>query len=104
MNLVIKDIEMPLCCDDCFAYDGDGDYPYCRITHRMMGYTFQATQYHMLHCPLHIQLTTDDTSYWADMPRGALQTKCAHCNSMHSIFEHNKYCPNCGRRMTNGTN
>ena len=33
-------IDMPSCCDECFALDDNGDYPMCRITQEQRGYTF----------------------------------------------------------------
>lgn len=43
---------MPQCCDDCFAFDISGDYPYCRISHCTVGYNFDAMHRRMPNCPL----------------------------------------------------
>lgn len=43
---------MPRCCDDCFAFDDSGDYPYCRIRQYSAGYTFEHTKRRMSDCPL----------------------------------------------------
>jgi hypothetical protein len=50
--IAIKDIEMPSCCDECFALDDNSDYPMCRITHDQRGYTFNALNKRMDSCPL----------------------------------------------------
>ena len=43
---------MPQCCDDCFAFDDSGDYPYCRILHYSAGYTFESAKRRLNYCPL----------------------------------------------------
>lgn len=50
-DLVIKGMEMPTCCDQCFALDDDGDYPMCRITHETRGYNFRVRELRMDKCP-----------------------------------------------------
>ena len=50
--IAIKDVEMPSCCDECFALDDNGDYPMCRITHDQRGYTFNVLNKRMDSCPL----------------------------------------------------
>lgn len=46
------DRPMPQCCDDCFAFDDSGDYPYCRISQYSTGYTFEPAKHRMFNCPL----------------------------------------------------
>ena len=46
------DIEMPTCCDQCFALDERGDYPFCIISHSSRGYTFRKQEMRMPDCPL----------------------------------------------------
>lgn len=46
------DMPMPRYCDECFALDDNGDYPYCRISHDQRGYTFNVRQNRMPSCPL----------------------------------------------------
>ena len=38
MNKAILTIDMPDCCDKCFALDDNSDYPMCLITHEQRGY------------------------------------------------------------------
>ena len=52
MAIAIKDIKMPRCCDECFALDDSGDYPYCKIKQTSTGYTFNAREKRMSNCPL----------------------------------------------------
>lgn len=53
------DMEMPVCCDECFALDDHGDYPFCLITHQQMGYNFRTREQKMSKCPL--EEVEDDT-------------------------------------------
>ncbi len=45
-------IDMPSCCDECFALDDNGDYPFCLITHEQRGYNFRTREQRMPKCPL----------------------------------------------------
>lgn len=52
MNKATLVIDMPSCCNECFALDDNGDYPYCIITGEVRGYTFRAREQKMDKCPL----------------------------------------------------
>ena len=52
MNKAILVIDMPSCCDECFALDDNGDYPLCLITQEQRGYTFRTREQKMDRCPL----------------------------------------------------
>ena len=52
MNKAILVIDMPPCCDKCFALDDNGDYPVCLITQEQRGYTFRTREQKMDKCPL----------------------------------------------------
>ena len=52
MSILIKGMEMPTRCADCWALDDYGDYPRCRITGEQHGYTFGYREYRMPNCPL----------------------------------------------------
>ena len=52
MNKAVLVIDMPSCCDECFALDNRGDYPMCRITQEQRGYTFRIRECRMDKCPL----------------------------------------------------
>jgi hypothetical protein len=58
------DMEMPKCCDECFALDDHGDYPFCLISQDQRGYTFNTKEKRMPTCPLKAQeprvMTVDD--------------------------------------------
>ena len=43
---------MPKCCDECFALDDNGDYPFCLISQEQRGYTFPIREKRMPNCPL----------------------------------------------------
>ena len=49
------DMPMPKCCDECFALDDHGDYPFCLISKDQRGYTFNVREKRMPTCPLKAQ-------------------------------------------------
>lgn len=73
------DIQMPTCCDECFALDEHGDYPFCLISHDQRGYTFNTHKNKMPTCPLK-----------AHEPLSVLQREPS-CTSGQV-----GYCPKCG--------
>ncbi len=52
MSKAILVIDMPSCCEECFALDFHGDYPRCIITDEQRGYTFNTRTQRMTYCPL----------------------------------------------------
>lgn len=52
MSKAILMIDMPSCCDECFALDDNSDYPVCLITQEQRGYTFRTREQKMDRCPL----------------------------------------------------
>ena len=53
MSVIIKNMDMPKCCNDCFALNEyDGDYPVCIITQEQRGYSFEKREKRMDRCPL----------------------------------------------------
>lgn len=52
MSKAILMIDMPSCCNECFALDDNGDYPVCLITQEQRGYTFRTREQKMDGCPL----------------------------------------------------
>ena len=52
MGVYIKGMSMPECCDKCFAFDDNVDYPFCLITQTQRGYNFNARERIMDKCPL----------------------------------------------------
>ena len=52
MSVLIKGMEMPTSCDNCWALDDYGDYPRCRITEEQRGYNFPIREKRMDNCPL----------------------------------------------------
>ena len=52
MSVLIKDMEMPKNCDNCWALDDYGDYPRCLITEEQRGYNFPIREKRMDNCPL----------------------------------------------------
>lgn len=75
MNKAILVIDMPRCCDECFALDDNGDYPFCLITQEQRGYTFRTREKKMDKCPLKPmpkKLEGNDSIYyqWGDYEDG----------------------------------
>ena len=52
MSKAVLVMDMPSCCDECFALDDNGDYPMCIITQEQRGYTFKTREQKMDRCPL----------------------------------------------------
>ena len=52
MSKAILVIDMPSCCDECFALDDNGDYPFCIVTQEQRGYNFRTREQKMDRCPL----------------------------------------------------
>lgn len=50
--MITIDMEMPTCCNECFALDDHGDYPCCLITQESRGYNFDIFTKRMNSCPL----------------------------------------------------
>ena len=57
MNILIKGMERPKNCDECWALDDNGDYPMCLITQEQRGYDFNTRAKVMDRCPL-IEIVT----------------------------------------------
>ena len=66
MNKAILVIDMPNCCDKCFALDDNGDYPKCIITGETKGYTFRTREQKMDKCPLKPMPEKTDVPDWDD--------------------------------------
>ena len=52
MSIVIKNMQMPSCCNECPMLDDNGDYPFCILTKDQRGYTFDTLSRRMDSCPL----------------------------------------------------
>lgn len=75
MKKAVLVIDMPNCCDECFALDDNGDYPFCLITQEQRGYTFRTREQKMDKCPfkpLPEKLEGNDSIYyqWGDYEDG----------------------------------
>ena len=55
VGMIQIDMSMPKCCDECFALDEHGDYPFCLISHDQRGYNFNVREKRMTTCPLKSQ-------------------------------------------------
>ena len=98
------DIPMPKCCDECFALDEYGDYPFCRITQDQRGYNFRTREQRMPSCPMKEQEAVEPTpTYYVrtlDNRYYSQIWECGNCgeNLPGARFD-TKYCPNCGRKV-----
>ena len=87
---------MPQCCDDCFAFDDRGDYPYCLISQYSTGYTFDSAKRRMNYCPLIEEEPIPDAKYIVK-PRMDITRYCDENKTMSvSTF----YCPVCSAIIT----
>ena len=99
--ILIKGMEMPKSCDNCWALDDYGDYPRCRITEEQRGYNFPIRDKRMDKCPL-IEVPEDVApvvhGHWIIRDRKRYLISCSNCNwiNVHGKFD---YCPSCGAKM-----
>ena len=66
MSKAILVMDMPNCCDQCFAFDDNGDYPLCIITQEQRGYTFKPRERKMDKCPLRSMPEKIEVPEWDD--------------------------------------
>ena len=98
------DMKIPECCDQCFALDDTGDYPYCMISHDSRGYTFPIFEKRMESCPLKEQAITHEQAIDYLISTGWLQK---HDRIISQPVEatplakdkHHWYCGRCGCRI-----
>ena len=89
------DMPMPTCCDECFALDDHGDYPFCLISQDQRGYTFNTRKNRMPTCPLKAQEPRIEPIQ--DMVGDALFWVCGKCGC--DIKSSDRYCSNCGKAV-----
>lgn len=82
---------MPQCCDDCFAFDDRGDYPYCLISQYSAGYTFESSKHRMSYCPLIEEEPTPDIKCSVRPQMGITRSYGENKTLSISTF----YCPVC---------
>jgi hypothetical protein len=92
MSILIRDMKMPRCCDECWAMDDYGDYPRCRITGEQHGYPFRYEEYRMPDCPLR-PAPEEKHGRWIISNGNVCCSECGEPN-----MEWN-FCPFCGARM-----
>lgn len=88
---------MPQCCDDCFAFDDRGDYPYCRILHYSAGYTFDSANRRLNYCPLIEEESMPDVKC---MLRPRMDITRYYGEKNQVMFTSSFYCPVCGAIIT----
>ncbi len=106
-SVLIRNLELPKECDECWAYDDNHDYPHCNITHSSMGFKWKPYGQRMPNCPLsevvekfkenspgcavcrELRFKDDDCLYFQ------------HRYEAGTLFEklHIHYCPICGRDL-----
>ena len=98
-DVLIKDMEMPSVCDECWALDESGDYPMCRITRETRGYNFHTCEKIMDKCPL----VEVPHGHWVGIDDYPFETwecdRCGHIENGDDVQERCHYCPNCGAKM-----
>ena len=93
------DIKMPKCCDECFALDDHGDYPFCLISQDQRGYTFNTKEKRMPTCPLKAQEPVKPLKMAIDHVRKepvVFSYECPVC--MCGLQRHWVACPICGTK------
>ena len=112
MSVLIRGMEMPTSCDNCWALDDYGDYPRCRITEEQRGYNFPVREKRMDKCPLvpaadvapvqhgRWKVTKEEINWYLSITK----TVCSECGKdafYDDCYGYIKtdYCPNCGSIM-----
>lgn len=110
--ILIKNLEMPKCCEDCFALDDYyNTYLMCKISCQKVGYRFQSKKFKMSQCPLvEVKLENgkfimpSQKPYWIkgkfiddDFRYNDRSYKCSNCGHITNYPE--KICPSCGKEM-----
>lgn len=96
---------MPNCCNECFAFDDNGDYPFCLITRHSRGYRFNVRANRMPDCPLIARpkarwiLSTFQNE--EDNANNNYQYNCSNCDcgDVHVKGFRVPYCWHCGAEM-----
>ena len=113
MSKAILVIDMPNCCDECFALDDHYDYPMCLITQEQRGYNFNIKERKMDKCPLKYlpeKFKGNDSIYyqWGDYEDGhndCLDDILSEFRTDKNICftgANNSYCNNCINHYKNG--
>ena len=91
------DMEMPKCCDECFALDDHGDYPFCLISQDQRGYTFNTKEKRMPTCPLKAQ-EPSAVHVTAEIYYRKIGN-CPNCGKPINSGDYPNYCGLCGRAV-----
>lgn len=70
MSKAVLVIDMPSCCDECFALEDRFDYPMCLITYEQKGYNFRTREQKMNKCPLKPLPEEDNDEHLSEWGRG----------------------------------
>ena len=89
------DISMPKCCDECFALDEHGDYPFCLISQDQRGYTFNTHEKRMPTCPLKEVEALDVCAVNYD--GSIILFSCRACNTQ--VLYGQGFCHMCGKQI-----
>lgn len=91
------DMQMPACCDKCFALDDHGDYPFCLISQDQRGYTFNTREKRMPTCPLKAQEPVEPILKREGWNKHHNDYVCPVCDQ-DLVYEQN-YCSECGNAV-----
>lgn len=92
------DMPMPKCCDECFALDDYGDYPFCLISKHQYGYKFNTRQNRMPSCPLKVQEPVEPVFERQFMSCINIYD-CGKCGTSLGAKGIAKYCMACGQAV-----
>ena len=101
MSVIIKDMQMPSCCNECPMLDDHGDYPFCILTRDQRGYNFDTFSRRMDSCPLE---DADEALSTEALSTGTTHViRCRYCGRIY-YDNSEKFgndwliscCPNCG--------
>lgn len=73
MTVIVKGMDMPHNCGECWELNERGDYPVCNITQEQRGYDFDIRKNKMDKCPLGEVPTPHGRLIDADIPEDVRQ-------------------------------
>ena len=91
--MLILDMKMPKCCDECLMLDDSGDYPMCRITQETRGYTFNTREKRMGRCPIEGELVRCKDCRWGKEACGNIECN-VDLNLPSEYHGYEWFCPN----------
>lgn len=95
MAIVINNMQMPSCCNECPMLDDHGDYPFCILTKDQRGYNFDTFSKRMNTCPLEeTKIVPPLYDFYCNKCGRTYYSTGIHTTNDYYLINSN--CPHCG--------